>query len=363
MRLLSGMVSIEFSQNITRLRSNAISFEQLLSLNGWILIINALYLIFLDFKTISTDKDKQQLFVLLKNTLPFLAMMPFLIWLFDANYFRDQMSVSDFLGNSMNSLISIIGFNLLGLLFSILSVKVFAHRSSYVNSWGIFMWRLIQAEIENDKLRIFLIYFFSSICFITIWYGVKWERNRAPMAMMMMVAATLIFGFICEKKRIAQKRGRLYGALPISTWQIGIFHLIYPFFGWLSIGILYFLSYFIIQNFSTKILTTPSWLQMLTLNGLILIVNACYLLIRDLRIAFGKKYNRMFLTVFWVLIYLVAVLPFYIMTNSFGTFGENSSLQVYINEMMRSPIWINIVGLILTGFSFYVFLHRKSYLE
>lgn len=134
MRLISGFVSIEFSQNITRLRSNTISFEQLLSLNGWILIINALYLIFVDFQVTSTEKNRQQLLVLLKNTLPFLAMMPFIIWLFAAILFRDQMSIAAFLDDSMNSLVSIIGFNLFGLLFSILSIRVFAHRSSYLNS-------------------------------------------------------------------------------------------------------------------------------------------------------------------------------------------------------------------------------------
>jgi hypothetical protein len=225
------------------------------------------------------------------------------------------------------------------------------------------MLRILKAEIINDKLRIVMVYIFSIISFITIWYGVKWERNRAPLAMMMMVVATLILGFICEKKRIAQKRGRLYVALPISIQQIGFFHLIYPFFAWLSIGILYFLSYFILQNFSSNILTTPSTLQMLTLNGMILIVNACYLLTRDLRIAFDKKYHRMFMSIFWVLIYLVALLPFYIMTNSFGIFGEHTSLQIYLDEMSKSPIGINVVGLILSGFSLFVFLRRKSYLE
>jgi len=225
------------------------------------------------------------------------------------------------------------------------------------------MWRILKAEIITDKQRIILVYIFSIISFITIWYGVKWERNRAPLAMMIMVVATLILGFICEKKRIAQKRGRLYGALPISTKQIGVFHLVYPFFAWLSIGILYFLIYFFLQNFCSNILTTPSWLQMLTLNGMILIVNACYLLTRDLRIAFDKKYHRMFMSIFWVLIYLVALLPFYIMTNSFGAFGENTPLQIYLNQMSRSPIGINVVGLILSGFSWIVFLKRKSYLE
>ncbi|HEX9973563.1 MAG TPA: hypothetical protein VGD14_15940 [bacterium] len=225
------------------------------------------------------------------------------------------------------------------------------------------MLRILKAEILNDKQRIILIYFFAIISFITIWYGVNWERNRAPLAMMMMVVATLIVGFICEKKRIAQKRGRLYGALPISARQIGFFHLIYPFFAWLSIGVLYFLIHTILQNLSTKVLTTPSWLQMLALNGLILIVNSCYLLARDLRIAFDKKYHRMFMSIFWVLIYLVALLPFYIMTNSFGAFGENTSLQIYLNEMSRSPIGINTLGMILSGFSLIVFLRRKSYLE
>jgi hypothetical protein len=225
------------------------------------------------------------------------------------------------------------------------------------------MLRILKAEILNDKQRIILIYFFAIISFITIWYGVNWERNRAPLAMMMMVVATLIVGFICEKKRIAQKRSRLYGLLPLSIKQIGFFYLSYPFFAWLSIGIFYFLSYFLVQNFSTKVLTTPSWLQMLTLNGLILIVNACYLLTRDLRIAFDKKYQRMFMSIFWVLIYLVALLPFYIMTNSFGAFGENTSLQIYLNEISKSPIGINIIGLILSGLSLIIFLRRKSYLE
>ncbi len=225
------------------------------------------------------------------------------------------------------------------------------------------MWRILKAEIINDKLRIVLVYTFSIIAFITIWYGVEWERNRAPLAMMIMVVTTLILGFICEKKRIAQKRSRLYGALPISIQKIGIFHLIYPFFAWLSIGILYFLIYIVLQNLIAKILTTPSGLQMLTLNGLILIVNSCYLLARDLRIAFDKKYHRKFMSIFWVLIYLMTLLPFYIMTNSFGAFGENTPLQIYLNQMSRSPIGINVVGLILSGFSLIIFLRRKSYLE
>lgn len=225
------------------------------------------------------------------------------------------------------------------------------------------MWRILKAEIINDKLRIMLIYFFAIICFVITWFEVELDRNRAPMAMMIMVVATLLTSYVCEKKRIAQRRSRLYGLLPISIKQIGYFYFSYPFLAWLGIGILYFSVYFIIQHLSSKTLIAPSLRQMLTLNGMILIVNACYLLTRDLRIAFDKKYHKMFMSIFWVLIYLVALLPFYIMTNSFGIFGENTSLQSYLSEMSRSPIGINVVGLVLSGFSWIVFLKRKSYLE
>ena len=225
------------------------------------------------------------------------------------------------------------------------------------------MFRILKAEIITDKLRIMLIYFFAIICFVITWFGVSLDRNRAPLAMLIMVAATLLIGIICEQKRIAQRRSRLYGLLPISIKQIGCFYFSYSFLAWLSIGIFYFLINFIIQNLSGKILTTPSWQQMLTLNGMILIVNACYLLTRDVRIVFDKKYRRMFTSIFWVLIYLVAILPFYIMTNMLGAFGENTPLQIALDEMSRSPIEINVVGLILSGLSYYVFLKRRSYLE
>jgi len=66
------------------------------------------------------------------------------------------------------------------------------------------MWRILKAEIITDKLRILLINFFAIICFIITWFEVNLDRNRAPLAMMIMVVATLLIGYICEKKRIAQ---------------------------------------------------------------------------------------------------------------------------------------------------------------
>lgn len=75
------------------------------------------------------------------------------------------------------------------------------------------MWRILKAEIINDKLNIMLIYFFAIICFVITWFGISFDRNRAPLAMMIMVVATLLMSFVCEKKRIAQRRGHRLGLI------------------------------------------------------------------------------------------------------------------------------------------------------
>jgi hypothetical protein len=46
------------------------------------------------------------------------------------------------------------------------------------------MWEIIKAEFCYDKFRIMLIILFCIICFISIWYGVKWEQNKKPLIML-----------------------------------------------------------------------------------------------------------------------------------------------------------------------------------
>jgi len=65
------------------------------------------------------------------------------------------------------------------------------------------MWRLLRTELNYDKNRILIIYVFCIICFITIWFGVKWERNRAPMTMLIMLVSTIMVDYSGEAKRIA----------------------------------------------------------------------------------------------------------------------------------------------------------------
>ncbi|MFQ5630702.1 MAG: hypothetical protein ACE5I1_18175 [bacterium] len=115
------------------------------------------------------------------------------------------------------------------------------------------------------------------------------------------------------------------------------------------------------QQASTTWLTSPSVLQLLTLNGLILCFNAVTLLYADLRMAFPKKQHRFVIFLFWLLIYFAVFLPFYIVTDFGGFFGEGTPLQLFLNDLSVSPVGFNLAGVILSVISLIIFIRRQSY--
>lgn len=223
------------------------------------------------------------------------------------------------------------------------------------------MWRILKAEINYDKLRIAIFFVLSFCSFIAIWFGVKWDRNRVPMTMLIILVLTLSAGYAEEKIRTLQKRDRFHALLPVSLWRIGISHLVYPVIILIGMILLFFCSSFIIQPLYGKTLTKPSFLQILTLSGLVLIVNAVILLHRDLRVIFAKKYQRALIFLFWFVFYIGAILPFYIVTNFFGFFGENIHLQKSFVKLSESPAWFLIPGVAISLISLSIFIKRKSY--
>lgn len=223
------------------------------------------------------------------------------------------------------------------------------------------MWRLLKGEIRYDRLRIILVCLFCVACFVTIWYGVKWERNRAPLAMLMMLVSTIIIATFGEKNRFIQKRDRLHVSLPLSLTQIGAAHLIYPFLVWVSLVLLFYLTALLVQPFFAASLTKPTLPQLLSLNGLVMIVCAMYRLYHDLHLNFTNKQQRFMIFLFWFIVYIALLAPFYIVTNFFGLFGENTALQRMLMELSVSPAGFNILGGLLWGISLWFFKRRKSY--
>lgn len=224
------------------------------------------------------------------------------------------------------------------------------------------MWRLLKSEIKYDKIRIGIVLLFCLLCFIIIWYGVKWERNRAPMTLLIMLVATMLIAFTAELFRFEHKRDRWFVVLPVRLNRIRHLHLIYPFLAWLAILAVFFFGRIFIQDILGHEVTSPSLKQLATLNGLVLFVNAVGLLQRDLRHIFPARWQKKLIYIAWIGIYAGALLPFYIVTNFFGVFGEDTGLLVFLLQLSQSAVAINVLGIGFSILSWMTFFRWRSFI-
>ena len=225
------------------------------------------------------------------------------------------------------------------------------------------MWPLLKAEILYDRSRLVIVFIFSLVCLVTIWFGVKWERNVSPMMMLILFGSAIVAVYAGEWGRINNKRDRMHVSLPVSMWEIGFSHLIYPIFVWIAILILYKVSYYVLEFISGVSRTKSSFLQILTLSGLFLIVNATYFLCRDLSKTFTKTAHQIMIFMTWYLLLIGVLLPFYILTNFLGVFGEETPLQSILSSLSESPLGILLIGVCLSLTSLFVFMRRRSYVQ
>ena len=81
------------------------------------------------------------------------------------------------------------------------------------------MWRLLEAEMRYDRLRLGLSLILSMVFFIIIWTGVKWERNRVPMGSFRGKHSGATFS-----RPASGHSGRIHGGRPdsfvIESWVI-----------------------------------------------------------------------------------------------------------------------------------------------
>jgi hypothetical protein len=63
------------------------------------------------------------------------------------------------------------------------------------------------------------------------------------------------------------------------------------------------------------------------------------------------------------LLFIGALLPFYIVTNFFGAFGENTRLQSFMSSLYESPSGFLLLGVGLSLTSLFVFMRRRSYVQ
>ncbi len=225
------------------------------------------------------------------------------------------------------------------------------------------MWRILKAEIFYDRSRLLIVFVFCLACLITIWFGVKWERNVSPMTMLILFISALVAVYASEQGRIINKRDRMHVSLPVSLWKTGFSHLFYPILVWVAVLVLYEVSYFLLEFISGVTRIKLSFSQILTSSGLFFVVNATVLLTRDLSKIVTKKSQRIMIYMTGYFLFIAALLPFYIVTNFLGAFGENTRLQSFLSSMSESPTGFLLFGVCLSLMSLFVFVRRRSYVQ
>lgn len=225
------------------------------------------------------------------------------------------------------------------------------------------MWKLIEAELIHGKERIlaFTLTYLTFI-FITLTW-VRWERNRVASVLLFLFLMPLVATYGGEKWRTQERRDRMQALLPVPLVRIGLSHLLLPLCLFVLMFCLYFVVFFSSRTISANGMTGPTPVQFLSVSGLTLIVNAIALLYRDLRVSATKKYQRFLIHLFWWVIYIGALLPFYIVMNFLGWFGESTSLQKAIVNLGTKPHILLLPGVGLSLLSLFVFTKRKSYTE
>lgn len=131
--LSSLMRALVLSEQILFNWFHAPAIMNFLWLNGWILIINALYLMVTDKKADKPDGPCAFIYEGLKYVLPLVGMAPFYLAVFLGDV-HDRFQPVEFFDSLFSSPVSVLLFNIAGWGLCCLSIRVFFRRGSYTHS-------------------------------------------------------------------------------------------------------------------------------------------------------------------------------------------------------------------------------------
>lgn len=228
------------------------------------------------------------------------------------------------------------------------------------------MFKIVKAELGYNFFTNILYCLFCLVCFPVIWFTVKYEYNRTPLILMIMMVSTLASVFFTEGKTFKEKRLILLKRLPVSNFIIWLSRYLYVFSIWLIISLLFIISYFITNNLTNTDLIIPSFLQFIFVNSILVLLLSFYYIYRDYKSIITFKVSKKMLSIIWIILYITLLLPFFIITNFLGLFGQYTFLQANLLFLSESPVDIFVLivfVLIFVILSLIVFRRRKSAFE
>ena len=228
------------------------------------------------------------------------------------------------------------------------------------------MWKILKAELSYNRVKIILMYLFCAVCFVTIWIGVKFGSNVIPLTMLIMLVPAITICLDSEARRAKEKRFVFLISRPLRFRSIDLARLLVPVVLWMTVAMLYLVIYTVHQSISQDPRASPSFSQIILLNGVTLTLMSLFYISKDLRTLFTTRPPKAFIMIFWTAIYIVMLSPPFIVSNFLGLFGRNLSIQEFLQNVSEAPIALvifNSMGIVLSIISIVVFRNRGSYIE
>ena len=234
------------------------------------------------------------------------------------------------------------------------------------------MWRIMKTELKYS-LNV-TIWAFGFLLFMFFLYFVSGNGPIQVYVAMTAILITPMLGGYAWDFRVRQRRDYFFLKFAVPLNQLAVFRLFYTAVLWLMTVCAFWLILFLFSLMRALVLServlfnwfhAPSVMNFLWLNGLILIINALYMIVTD------KKANRpdgpcafIYEGLKYVLS-LVAMAPFYLAVFLGGSHEHLQPLKLF-EPLFSSPasvLLFNMAGWGLCLLSIRVFLHRESYIH
>ncbi len=229
------------------------------------------------------------------------------------------------------------------------------------------MWKLIKTEIRYYKW----LYILSIALVVLINFGLtidnRWIEAQADFPGLRVIWIGISIFVLFATLLFNRKSGRLRNQvlLPLSNMQMAVARLIPFILFWLTLSLILVLSYIININS----IPASDWiLNLISLTGVILLINSIPILNTDFYSTFFSKRSKFILGVVWAIIWIS-----YIEINAiFSTYIDFISPEVFENsrETIKALYLSGITTIIsiVVGVSFFfgsiiTFSKRKLFLE
>ncbi|MFC2156432.1 hypothetical protein ACFLT9_01215 [Acidobacteriota bacterium] len=226
------------------------------------------------------------------------------------------------------------------------------------------MWQVLKAELRYSAplVSILLAILIPVLIIFALFGGEEIEKSQpAVLVLLWAVAVILIVFSLLMGSKI--KKDRWLSLLPLPLRTIGLVRLYFVTVVWTVLFISFWAIHLI---FHFHILQMETLWRMLSLTGIVLSVNALYVLSRDLPFKIRRKSRILFFhndeyPSIIITLMLILVFTFPVGVDVLGLSKNTQTALLSFYSSWPGALILNQCWLALYGLSIYIFTHRRTY--